>query len=79
MVYAVRKKNESADKLINRFKKQVQHSRVLMKVRHGRYHKRQETEMHKKSAAVMREFHRAERKKRMYYDYQHAGPGRKAA
>lgn len=70
MIYAVRKKGESADRLINRFKKQVTHSRLTQTVRKGRYRQKPINERQKKSAAVMREHYRAERQKKMYYDYQ---------
>lgn len=69
MIYAVRKKNESSDKLMNRFKKQVQHSRILMEVRNGRYYKKKPNKQYTRDAAVMREQYRTERRRKMYYDY----------
>lgn len=67
MIYAVRKENESVDKLINRFKKQVQGTRLLLQVRKGRYHQKKLTKKKIREAAVVREGHRTEKAKRMYY------------
>lgn len=73
MIYAVRKKNESADKLMNRFKKQVQHSRIMMEVRQGRYFKKKVAKQYTRNSAVMREQHRSERRQKMFYDYHFDG------
>ena len=67
MIYAVRKENESVDKLINRFKKQVQGTRLLLQVRKGRYHQKKLNKKKIREAAVVREMHRDEKAKRMYY------------
>ena len=67
MIYAVRKENESVDKLINRFKKQVQGTRLLLQVRKGRYHQKKLTKKKIREAAVIREGHRTEKAKKMHY------------
>lgn len=67
MIYAVRKPNESVDKLINRFKKQVQSTRMVLQLRKGRYHQKKLTRTKEREGAVMREKHRTERAKKMYY------------
>lgn len=67
MIYAVRKENESVDKLINRFKKQVQGTRLLLQVRKGRYHQKKLTKKKLREAAVIRDGHRAEKAKKVYY------------
>lgn len=67
MIYAVRKENESIDRLINRFKKQVQETRMVMQLRKNRYHQKKPTKIKQRQSAVVREQHRSEKAKRMYY------------
>lgn len=67
MIYAVRKANESVDKLINRFKKQVQGTRMVLALRKGRYHQKKLTKKKLRAAAVIREKYRDEKAKKMYY------------
>lgn len=66
-IYAIRKANESQDRLINRFKRQVQQSRLLAKVKSARFQGRKKTKRQVKTAAIMREFYRTQRRKKAFY------------
>ena len=67
MIYAVKKQNESNERLINRFKKIVQRSRVIMDTKKNRYHKRKPTKSFKRQSAIMREHYRKKRTKEQFY------------
>lgn len=58
---------ESFDRLISRFNKKVQGSRILLQVRNRRYFKKPPTKRVRRKAAVMREHYRAKRDKMQYY------------
>ncbi|MFH1012424.1 MAG: 30S ribosomal protein S21 [Candidatus Peregrinibacteria bacterium] len=61
MIYAVKKQNESNERLISRFKKTVQRSRILMEAKQKRYHARKTQKKRVRQAAVMREQYRKKR------------------
>jgi len=67
MIYAVKKQNESNEKLINRFKKIVQRSRIIMDSKRGRYHANKPTKQFVRAAAVKREFYRTKRRRKQFY------------
>lgn len=66
-VRVFRNPKESADRLISRFNKKVQGSRILLDVREKRYFKKQESKRHQRKAAVMRDFYRTKREKMKFY------------
>jgi len=67
MIYATKKSNESNERLISRFKKLVQRSRIIMDTKKGRYHKSKPTKSYVRQAAVMREHHRKQKAKEKFY------------
>ncbi len=67
MIFANRKKNESAERLMSRFKKLVQRSRIIISTKHGRYHKAKPTKKYERECAVMRSAHRKVRAKKQFY------------
>ena len=58
---------ESLDRLISRFNKKVQGSRVLLEVKSRRYYKKPLTKRLVRKAAVMREYYRSKNEKMQYY------------
>ncbi len=58
---------ESPDRLISRFNKKVQASRILLEVKNGRYHVKPKTKRLQRKSAIMREAYRAKRNKEKYY------------
>lgn len=67
MIYAVKKANESNERLISRFKKVVQRSRILMSTKKGRFHTDKPTKKFVRESAIMRAKHRKTREKAKYY------------
>ncbi len=67
MIYAFKKSSESNERLLSRFKKLVQRSRIVMDKKRNRYHKRKPTKTKVRAAAVMRESNRARRAKQQFY------------
>lgn len=66
-VYAIKKKGQSDDKLVNEFNKRVQKARTIPRVRSSRYHKKQQTKRQVRQAAIMREKYRAENRRKKFY------------
>lgn len=66
-IYAIKKGDESNDRLQARFKKQVQAARIVPLLRDRRTHKRRLTKRLQRLRALKREEFRAERKKTQYY------------
>ena len=66
-IYAVKRKNETDEKLLARFKKQFQHSRFLHKARSCVFHVKAATKRYTRKAALIRESHRTKRKKESFY------------
>ena len=58
-----RKEKESNERLIARFNKKVQASRKILKVRTGRYHKKDDTKRQIRQSAIMREYYREKKEK----------------
>ena len=67
MIYTIRKQNESNERLMSRFKKLIQRSRVIIGTKRGRYHKSKPTKKYQRESAVMRSFHRKVREKKQFY------------
>jgi len=67
MLYATKKANESNERLISRFKKVVQRSRVLLDAKQHRYHEQEKRKRYIRNAAVKRDYHRKKRAKEQYY------------
>ena len=66
MLYAVKKPNESNERLISRFKKLVQRSRVIMTTKKGQYHVRPLKKGKVRKAAIMRSHYRKLKEKNQY-------------
>lgn len=66
MIYAIKKQSESNERLMSRFKKVVQRSRIMEQKR-NRYHKQKPTKKFVREAAVMRAENRRKREKAKYY------------
>lgn len=66
MIYAIKKQSESNERLMSRFKKIVQRSRVMEQKRH-RYHEGSPTKKYQREAAVKRAEHRKKREKAKFY------------
>ena len=67
MIYAVAKKNENNEKLMRRFKKQVQRTGMVKKVRDARYHGKDKTKGRVRAEAIKREEYRAKKIERILW------------
>ena len=67
MIYAVKKQNESNERLISRFKKTVQRSRVLLNSKKHRFHEQKTRKRYIRQSAVKRSFYRNKRAKEQFY------------
>lgn len=67
MIYATKKQGESNERLINRFKQQVQRARVLLKTKQKKYHSAKPTKKYVRASAVMRFMHRSRKAKEQFY------------
>lgn len=67
MIYAVAKKNENNEKLMRRFKKQVQKSGLIKEVRNERYHKKPKTKVRVRAEAIKRSEYRAKKVDRILW------------
>lgn len=66
MIYAVKKQNESNERLMSRFKKVVQRSRI-METKRKRYYADKPTKKQVREAAVKRSHYRGKREKAKFY------------
>ncbi len=66
-VYAIKKGEESNDRLQSRFKKQVQEARFVKVLRERRTRKKKLTQRLQRIRALKREQYRAENKKNQFY------------
>ncbi len=66
-VKVYKNQKESLDRLISRFNKKVQGSRIILEVKNRRYHKKPLTRRLKRQSAIKREFYRAKRDRMQYY------------
>ena len=62
-----RNPKESVERMISRFNKKVQASRVLLEVKNRRYWKRAPTKRYLRQAAIMRWFYRDLREKQKFH------------
>lgn len=67
MIRITKKIGESSDRVIQRFNKKIQQSRILHQIRDKRYFTKKKTKRKIRAAALMREYYRALREKRKYY------------
>ena len=67
MIYAVKKQNESNERLISRFKKVVQRSRILTETKKHRFHEQEPRKRFIRQSAVKRSFYRSRRAKEQFY------------
>lgn len=63
----VRNQKESSERVLGKFNKIVQKSRVVMEARNRRYHSKPLTPRLIKQKALMREMYRAKREKMKFY------------
>jgi ribosomal protein S21 len=66
-IYAIRKGEESNDRVQSRFKKQFQETHLLNLLRDRKTHKKKPTVRLQRQAALKREEFRAARKKNQFY------------
>ena len=66
-VYAIKKGDESNDRLQSRFKKQVQEARFVKVLRERKTYKKKLTKRLQRIRALKREGYRAENKKNQFY------------
>lgn len=66
-IYAIRRGEESNDRLQSRFKKQVQESRLVKVLRERKHYKKARTRRLQRIRALKREGFRAQNKKQQYY------------
>ncbi len=66
-IYAIKKGEESSDRLQQRFKKQVQKSGILKLLRERSTHKRPLTRRLQRIRALKREGYRRENRKKQFY------------
>lgn len=64
-IYAVRRENETVEKLINRFKKQTQGTRLVQLVREQKHWKKSKTKRLTRISAIKRASNREKRKKEL--------------
>lgn len=67
MIKVKRNEKESVDRLLSRFNKLVQASRIILEVKNRRYFKKEQTKRLGRKKAVMRDFYRDKKKKMQYY------------
>lgn len=66
MIYAIKKPNESNEKLMGRFKKVVQRSQVML-LKRKRFFADKPTKTQVRAAAVIREMYRKKRERAKFY------------
>ena len=66
MIYAIKKQNESNERLMSRFKKVVQRSRI-METKRKRYFKTKPTKKIARESAIKRAFYRGKRERAKFY------------
>lgn len=66
-IYMRKNPKESVDRMISRFNKKVQASRILLLAKEKRYLKKEPNKRHTRRAAIMRSHYRAQREKMKYY------------
>lgn len=67
MIYATKKKGESNERLMSRFKQVVQRSRVLFKAKQERFHAKPLKKRVVRTKAVKRSEYRAKRTRQQFY------------
>ncbi len=67
MIYATKKKGESNERLMSRFKQVVQRSRVIFKAKQERFHKKKLKKRVVRATAVKRSEYRAKKAKQQFY------------
>lgn len=67
MIYATKKKGESNERLMSRFKQVVQRSRIVLKAKQERFHKRKLRKRFLRAAAVVRAKYRSQKDRQQFY------------
>lgn len=62
-----RQEKESFDRLLQRFNKKVQGTRVILELKEKRYFQKKFTKRKIRERALMREYHRSRKEKMQYY------------
>ena len=68
MIYATKKKNESNERLMSRFKKLIQRSRIVVKAKKSRFRAPPITKREERIAAIICQKHRTRRAMEQYYN-----------
>jgi len=58
---------ESVDRLISRFNKKVQASRIILMNKERRYRRKKPSKRHERTAAMMRTHYRTQRERQKFY------------
>lgn len=66
-ISVTRKPKESSERLVQRFQKKAQASRIVIEVKERQYFKKKPRKRHIRAAAVMREYYRERREKEKYH------------
>ena len=66
-IYAIKRGDESTDRLQQRFKKQVQKSNLIKMLRERRTHRRHKTRRLERIRALKREGYRSQNRKKQFY------------
>lgn len=67
MIRLSRNPKESVERLVSRFNKRVQKSRIILISKEKKHHQKKLTKRKVRKAAIMREFYRAERQRKKFY------------
>jgi ribosomal protein S21 len=65
MIFAVRKKNENNEKLMRRFKRQIQNANIVRSTREKRYFKKDKTKSRIRDEAIKRDEYRQKKIERI--------------
>ena len=68
MIWAVARKNENNERLMRRFKKQMQRAGIVRKVRRSQYHSKDKTKRRVRAEAVQRGIYRARKLQRILWN-----------
>ena len=67
MIYATKKQNESNERLISRFKKTVQRSRILLEAKKRKFRIHEPKKRFVRQSAIMRSHYRKKREREQFY------------
>lgn len=67
MIYCVRRKNDTNEKMLRRFKKQVQQENLVRRIRNSRYFTPAKTKSRVRDEAIMRTHYRHKKMERILW------------